>query len=370
MTEQMSPTLSFRDPFSSPAYTEFQRRVEQMLIKLKIDQAGPRVRGGGPRFEVPGVLRAEAASDPVPEFSFPYRDTGNTIALAGYWHEKPYFEAHKDQVEAHVRGASVLVTEHLPTAGRDESARRMGRLESSFFWEVERVAHRAQVPVICDDPVHHRAINFRLGKNDLERAADAVSDTKLEVLAALFISTCTSLGLGIVSSRRATLATELKRQVSLRKVSRRSFLAGSLLTGFSGLIGGSLYATVENILLTQPYHRRTDDVGVLRFDAEDYRDVATAYTIATLARGLPKGSRIAVTYGFGHMRPLLFYLRNPFELAMRMALYKFALGDAIPPSEVYISDEQPGVHGDDEQFVWRVIPREEFISERKNSTAL
>jgi hypothetical protein len=55
----------------------------------------------------------------------------------------------------------------------------------------------------------------------------------------------------------------------------------------------------------------------------------------------------------------LHYLQNPFELALRMAIYQSAYGDAIPESRVFTPIGEK-LEPKNSKVSWASLPRDEF----------
>ncbi len=298
---------------------EFFRRCDAMMeVYKKLEEQ----RKTGPRAEG----HFNPADYPVPEYSF--QMGGTTVSLAGYWHEMGYFDEHKEQIEGHIKGAAVLVTEQARLAEGGLKDKTV-EIPDDFFEEVEKVAWRNHVSVVSNDShMHPRIKRTGMLSNELKDADGQLTQLKAEVFLSALALTTGALGLGVYD--------KLKSRLEGATMSRRSFLLGGVAAGVAAISATSLYATLLNKNLAQPYNRRAGSpVGPFMFDSEDYRDVATAYTIATMAKSLPAKSRVAVVYGSGHMRSIKHYLDDPTELAIKMAMYRAAYGDAIPESVVY-----------------------------------
>ncbi|MDP3645673.1 MAG: hypothetical protein Q8R25_01155 [bacterium] len=309
-------------PENKESEEEFLRRCDSMVVLAKRLREK---RNSGQ--EISSADENEAYNQPVPEYA--WKMGNSTVSLAGYWHEPEYFEKNEQQVRRHIGGATILVTE-LARLAEGALSDKTIEVQDDFFEEVERVAWESHVPVVSNDQhLHHRIRQTGLfGENVLQDRDKEIGEVKIEVFLAALAVTTGALGLGVYG--------KIKDQLENKTMSRRSFLVGGVAAGIATLSAASLYGTILNVYGSTPDNRRdSSPVGPVLFDASDYRDVATAYTISSLAKSLPPKSRVAVVYGVGHMRAVKHYLDNPTELTIKMALYAAAYGDTIPESIVF-----------------------------------
>lgn len=319
-------------------------------------------------FEASDALMHSYDQDPtrleLPPVEYSFRIGDAQVSLGGYIHDPSYLDAHREQMENHLRGSTVLVIEQaeLAESSISEQARRYVAGERSFFVETERIAHKQGVPVVSNDPYGHpRIANEGIMRTRLDAKNSSLTELKVEAVLASLAVTGGALGLDIYDKAKKKLSTVM---------SRRTFIAA----GASALVGGmtatSLYGTLLNNRSAPVWRRGNSPVGPLLFDAEDYRDVASAYTIATLARDLPKDSKISVVYGVGHMRAIKHYLDSPSELAVKMALYRSVFNDAIPESKVFIPIQGVGESaGANQSHAWRNESQTDFTRRlRERST--
>lgn len=304
--------------------------------------------------------RETAAQYEVPELTMPIGECD--VALAGYWHEMAYFDAHEQQIRNHIRGADILVTELAQLSGGQLKDKTID-VPDDFFEEIERVAW-PNVPIVCVDPHLHGSID----RKALELRDSEFTKAKGVTFLSALALTSAALGVGAYQEFKAradAVESEVGTENSDRRtMSRRSFLVGGASAAVASVSFASLFGTYLNAQ-PQPYHRRAESpVGAVLLDKEDYRDVATAYTILTAARTLPKGSRVAVTYGAGHMRSLKHYLDNPNELAIKMALYKSMYEGIIPEPQVQVPIGS-SIDRRHPENSWDTIPMSAFLEEKR-----
>lgn len=327
MTERISQS-------QDPKLENFFRQCDTMMEGLEIRKGKrqPLIS----EWEETLRLQGKTLNDfPVPEYDF--RVGNSTVSLAGYWHDLPYYEAHKEQVQRHIAGSTVLVTE-LAQLAEGAFKNTQGYYED-FFQKIERVAWDNKVPLVCDDQNQHERIKkSRMPVNfnhDLYEADMNLQGIKIGVFLASVATISAALGID-VHRKYPSIFNKLEEKAEAPLLSRRSVVFGGLAATTATMSASSLYGAFVNLPLPQPYLRRHNNpAGPLIMDREDYRDVATAYTILKMAKDLPRGSRISVVYGVGHMRPIKHYLDKPLELILKMALYQAAYGDTIPKSVVY-----------------------------------
>jgi hypothetical protein len=291
---------------------------------------------------------------------------GVEVNLGGYIHSPQYFEAYREDIKRHVQGATVLVIEqaYLAESSISERAREVldaSESGTSFFIDVERIAHTKGVPVVSNDPYEHPRIPAVAPMTSaLEERDLGLIELKVNVVLSALAITAGSLGLDIYELAKKRLVKALP--------TRRTVLVGGASALVASMSAASLYGTfINNRIYAAPFMRRANSpVGPFLFDAEDYRDVATAYTIATLARDLPRGSRIASVYGVGHIRSIKHYLEHREELAIKRALYMAAFGETVPKSIVF---SPQGVEENGERLLWRPEAQSEFTDRLSRASA-
>ncbi len=246
------------------------------------------------------------------------------VVLSGYIHSDGLFGVYKSQIERLLDNAKVLIIETAHLAKGDSLGYK------HFFEKIEELAWNKKVPHICND-IHEHVSN---NPND-QRSLDAINERLKTIKFATLLGAISTLFLGVNDEMVSRLKTKMENKAI--SISRRTFITGAFATAAVNAM--SLYGELGKKVdpkINPIFKRRTDELGFLKFDRDDFRDVYTAYTVYTLSKQLPVESKIALTYGAGHLPIIYHYLKNPTELILRMSIYKIVFGNAIPDSIVHV----------------------------------
>lgn len=253
------------------------------------------------------------------------------ISFLGVAHHSSNWQASEPAVLRYIKEVDLIISEHHPA-----QSTYITTSQQNFFWErLDLRLWESGKPVLYVDPHMHPDIPEEKFKN-VNRDIKSITD-------AVVISALATAALGVGMDVR-----QMVRYLRGKSTSRRQFLIG----GGAGLIGMIMAQQFITPTLTAAHdmNRFYENGGIPRaLSQSDMRNVYLAYTALLLEKRLPPGTNLGYIYGAGHAPQVLEYLRRPFELVARFALYTHFFPETyVEPSIFFPKDGK--VHPSDRSW--------------------
>lgn len=247
------------------------------------------------------------------------------IEMLGVAHIAETLPQHREKIETAIKNSNLLVLEKVAEAEDVNLARNRSKNAVSsggfFFLEVERMARRYGKDLVTADPFYGYGADSDEHEEVMEKRERLVKDVRRLVGS---IGMSAAAGGGVLSLAAMIKASAGDKEGTHSEVSqglnlsRRGFLKLAV-AGAGATLGHKIADAASE---DENYGKFEFGDPTTDYQLNDYRDVAIAEGLDTLARSFTQKKKIALLFGAGHIKGIRYYLENPDIRRAKLVLYK------------------------------------------------